>query len=106
MGRPVTLFTGQWADLPLETLCKKAVVVVCDRSDLALIFVPVIASKNQHRRATATGYRRDGNHHIGPASQIVRIRHLHKALLFARLLKIDRCKQHSSLNGRRVGRWK
>ena len=24
MTRPVTLFTGQWADLPLETLCKKA----------------------------------------------------------------------------------
>jgi sugar phosphate isomerase/epimerase len=24
MGRPVTLFTGQWADLPLETLAKKA----------------------------------------------------------------------------------
>jgi sugar phosphate isomerase/epimerase len=24
MGRPVTLFTGQWADLPLEQLCKKA----------------------------------------------------------------------------------
>ena len=24
MGRPVTLFTGQWADLPLEVLCKKA----------------------------------------------------------------------------------
>jgi len=24
MGRPVTLFTGQWADLPLEELCKKA----------------------------------------------------------------------------------
>ncbi|MFO1095242.1 MAG: hypothetical protein U0992_18350 [Planctomycetaceae bacterium] len=24
MGRPVTLFTGQWADLPLDTLCKKA----------------------------------------------------------------------------------
>ena len=22
--RPVTLFTGQWADLPLETLCQKA----------------------------------------------------------------------------------
>jgi hypothetical protein len=22
MGRPVTLFTGQWADLPLDTLCK------------------------------------------------------------------------------------
>jgi sugar phosphate isomerase/epimerase len=24
MGRPVTLFTGQWADLPFETVCKKA----------------------------------------------------------------------------------
>jgi sugar phosphate isomerase/epimerase len=24
MNRPVTLFTGQWADLPLETLCQKA----------------------------------------------------------------------------------
>ncbi len=24
MARPVTLFTGQWADLPLESLCKKA----------------------------------------------------------------------------------
>jgi sugar phosphate isomerase/epimerase len=24
MGRPITLFTGQWADLPLETLAKKA----------------------------------------------------------------------------------
>ena len=24
MSRPVTLFTGQWADMPFETLCKKA----------------------------------------------------------------------------------
>ena len=24
MGRPVTLFTGQWADLPLDTLAEKA----------------------------------------------------------------------------------
>jgi sugar phosphate isomerase/epimerase len=24
MNRPVTLFTGQWADLPFETVCKKA----------------------------------------------------------------------------------
>ncbi len=24
MSRPVTLFTGQWADLPLETICEKA----------------------------------------------------------------------------------
>ena len=24
MGRPLTLFTGQWADMPLETLAQKA----------------------------------------------------------------------------------
>jgi len=24
MGRPITLFTGQWADLPFETVCQKA----------------------------------------------------------------------------------
>ena len=24
MGRQVTLFTGQWADLPFETICEKA----------------------------------------------------------------------------------
>ena len=24
VARPVTLFTGQWADLPLETLAEKA----------------------------------------------------------------------------------
>jgi len=24
MARPVTLFTGQWADLPFETVCEKA----------------------------------------------------------------------------------
>src|SRR5882757_7494117 len=24
MGRPVTVFTGQWADLPFETICAKA----------------------------------------------------------------------------------
>jgi sugar phosphate isomerase/epimerase len=24
MPRPVTLFTGQWADLPFEEICKKA----------------------------------------------------------------------------------
>ncbi|MFC2118279.1 sugar phosphate isomerase/epimerase family protein [Bacteroidota bacterium] len=24
MGKPVTLFTGQWADLPFETMCEKA----------------------------------------------------------------------------------
>ncbi len=33
--RPVTLFTGQWADLPLETLCKKAKAWGYDGLELA-----------------------------------------------------------------------
>jgi len=35
MGRPVTLFTGQWADLPLETLAKKAAEWGYDGLELA-----------------------------------------------------------------------
>ena len=35
MTRPVTLFTGQWADLPLETLCKKAKEFGYDGLELA-----------------------------------------------------------------------
>jgi len=35
MGRPVTLFTGQWADLPLEELCKKAKSFGYDGLELA-----------------------------------------------------------------------
>jgi sugar phosphate isomerase/epimerase len=35
MSRPVTLFTGQWADLPLEELCKKAVGFGYDGLELA-----------------------------------------------------------------------
>ena len=35
MSRPVTLFTGQWADLPLETLCEKAKVFGYDGLELA-----------------------------------------------------------------------
>ena len=35
MPRPVTLFTGQWADVPLETLCKKAVEFGYDGLELA-----------------------------------------------------------------------
>jgi len=35
MKRPVTLFTGQWADLPLETLCQKAVSFGYDGLELA-----------------------------------------------------------------------
>lgn len=35
MARPVTLFTGQWADLPLETLCKKAKKFGYDGLELA-----------------------------------------------------------------------
>jgi sugar phosphate isomerase/epimerase len=35
MGRPVTLFTGQWADLPLEVLAKKASAWGYDGLELA-----------------------------------------------------------------------
>jgi sugar phosphate isomerase/epimerase len=35
MPRPVTLFTGQWADLPLETICKKAKQFGYDGLELA-----------------------------------------------------------------------
>ena len=35
MPRPVTLFTGQWADLPLEILCKKAKYFGYDGLELA-----------------------------------------------------------------------
>lgn len=35
MARPVTLFTGQWADLPLEEICKKASAWGYDGLELA-----------------------------------------------------------------------
>jgi sugar phosphate isomerase/epimerase len=35
MSRPVTLFTGQWADLPLETLAEKAAEWGFDGLELA-----------------------------------------------------------------------
>ncbi|MBA4321222.1 MAG: AP endonuclease [Odoribacter sp.] len=35
MNRPITLFTGQWADLPLETLCQKAKAFGYDGLELA-----------------------------------------------------------------------
>ena len=35
MARPVTLFTGQWADLPLATMCKKAAGFGYDGLELA-----------------------------------------------------------------------
>jgi len=35
MARPVTLFTGQWADLPLETMCQKAKSFGYDGVELA-----------------------------------------------------------------------
>ena len=35
MARPVTLFTGQWADLPFETMCQKAKSFGYDGVELA-----------------------------------------------------------------------
>src|SRR5690606_6939789 len=36
MARPVTLFTGQWADLPFETICQKARQFGYDGLELAV----------------------------------------------------------------------
>ncbi len=35
MGRPVTLFTGQWADLSLSTMARKAAELGFDGLELA-----------------------------------------------------------------------
>jgi sugar phosphate isomerase/epimerase len=35
MSRPVTLFTGQWADLPFETICQKARAMGYDGIEIA-----------------------------------------------------------------------
>ena len=35
MGRPVTLFTGQWADLDFDTICQKAKSFGYDGIELA-----------------------------------------------------------------------
>ena len=35
MARPITIFTGQWADLPLETMCQKAKSFGYDGLELA-----------------------------------------------------------------------
>lgn len=35
MPRPVTLFTGQWADLPFEVICQKAASFGYDGLELA-----------------------------------------------------------------------
>ena len=35
MSRPVTLFTGQWADLPFEIMCQKAKEFGYDGLELA-----------------------------------------------------------------------
>ena len=35
MGRPVTLFSGQWADLPFDTFCAKAKAFGYDGVEIA-----------------------------------------------------------------------
>jgi hypothetical protein len=43
MPRPVTLFTGQWADLPLEDLARKAVKIdLMIREDATIVKVIAI----------------------------------------------------------------
>ena len=41
MPRPVCLFTGQWADLPFETLCAKAASFGYDALEIAFILVAI-----------------------------------------------------------------
>ena len=60
MARPVTLFTGQWADIPLEELAPKAVELGYDGLELACW--------GDHfevdRAATSKRYRRQKNRSI------------------------------------------
>jgi sugar phosphate isomerase/epimerase len=41
MGRPVTLFTGQWADLDCETIITKAKAMGYDGVELGLLGRPL-----------------------------------------------------------------
>lgn len=53
MARPVTLFTGQWADLPLETLCVKAKGFGYDGLELACWGITSTSPPRSPTRATA-----------------------------------------------------
>ena len=58
--RPVTLFTGQWADLPIETLCQQAVEFGYDGLELACwettlrLTKPQMTMRGQARTARKT----------------------------------------------------
>jgi hypothetical protein len=49
----------------------------------------MIATEHEHRRSFATSNESDGDHHISPATEVVRIGNLEKALLLAGLVEIE-----------------
>ena len=58
MARPVTLFTGQWADLPFETICAEGQAVRLRRRRAALLGRPLRGrqgAQGQELRARAAG---------------------------------------------------
>ena len=54
MARPVTLFTGQWADLPLTELAKKASGWGYDGLELACWAIILTRSKERQTRLTVS----------------------------------------------------
>ena len=55
MARPVTLFTGQWADLPLETICQKASQWGYDGIELPLLGRPLQRPEGPHEDGYCQG---------------------------------------------------
>ncbi len=64
------------------------------RSDLVLLFLAMVVLKGDDSRAPAIGHYRVGNHHVGPASEIVRAGDLEKTLPLAGFFKINRGDKH------------
>ena len=52
MSRPITLFTGQWADLPFEEVCKLAAQWGYDGLEIASTSTPTTTTE---RERTMTG---------------------------------------------------
>jgi sugar phosphate isomerase/epimerase len=52
MSRPVTLFTGQWADRPLEDLAQRAAVWAFDGLELACWGDHFVSGKHSPTLAT------------------------------------------------------
>jgi sugar phosphate isomerase/epimerase len=89
MSRPVTLFTGQWADLPLDNLCRKArtfgydgLELACwgDHFEVAKADAAYCAAKHQHLEKYGLQVFALSNHLVGQAV-CDNIDERHKAIL-------------------------